>query len=182
MRSFFAVMAFLGCFASAALDAEESPYAGFEGREIKSLSQQQIADYLDGKGMGLALPGELNGYPGPKHVLELSEQLQLSESQYSEVVRVFETMQAQAISLGEQIVAAEASLDGMFANGSIDADSLSASASGIGLLQGQLRAVHLQAHIDTRELLTKHQVQQYVQLRGYSDHGDTHKEHHGHDM
>ena len=37
--------------------------------------------------MGLALAGELNGYPGPKHVLELAAELDLSEDQRRAVQR-----------------------------------------------------------------------------------------------
>jgi hypothetical protein len=48
------------------------PYAGWQARSIKALSRQQIEDYLQGRGMSMALPAELNGYPGPRHVLELA--------------------------------------------------------------------------------------------------------------
>ncbi len=41
-----------------------APYAGFQDRPIKALSQQQIDDLQAGRGMGLALAAELNGYPG----------------------------------------------------------------------------------------------------------------------
>jgi hypothetical protein len=58
-----------------------SPYAGMQTRTIKALSEQQIADLKAGRGMGLVLPAELNGYPGPAHVLELSDQLGLSAEQ-----------------------------------------------------------------------------------------------------
>ena len=56
----------------------QSPYVGMQTRSIKARSDQQIADLKAGRGMGLALPAELNGYPGPAHVLELSDQLGLS--------------------------------------------------------------------------------------------------------
>jgi len=52
-----------------------SPYVGQEQREIKSLSPDEVKDYLAGKGMGLAKAAELNHYPGPAHVLELASQL-----------------------------------------------------------------------------------------------------------
>ena len=55
----------LVAFASAALAQSHQPYAGLEGRAIKALSEQQIADLRAGRGMGLALAAELNGYPGP---------------------------------------------------------------------------------------------------------------------
>jgi len=59
----------------------QSAYAGMQTRSIKALSEQQVADLKAGRGMGLALPAELNGYPGPIHVLELSDQLGLSADQ-----------------------------------------------------------------------------------------------------
>lgn len=53
--------------ASAAGAESSHPYAGMERRPIKALSQQQIDDLRAGRGMGLALAAELNGYPGPSH-------------------------------------------------------------------------------------------------------------------
>jgi hypothetical protein len=54
-------------------------------RPIKALSEQQVADLQAGRGMGLALPAELNGYPGPAHVLELADKLGLSADQRASV-------------------------------------------------------------------------------------------------
>ena len=59
----------------------QTPYAGMQARPIKALSDQQIADLKAGRGMGLALAAELNGYPGPLHVLELADKLDLSAEQ-----------------------------------------------------------------------------------------------------
>ena len=59
----------------------QTPYAGMQTRSIKALSDQQIADLRAGRGMGLALAAELNGYPGPSHVLELADKLDLSPDQ-----------------------------------------------------------------------------------------------------
>lgn len=59
----------------------QQPYAGLEKRTIKALADQQISDLRAGRGMGMALPAELNGYPGPWHVIELAEKLTLSEPQ-----------------------------------------------------------------------------------------------------
>jgi hypothetical protein len=40
-------------------------------------------------------------------------------------------------------------------------------------LEGELRAAHLAAHLETRAILTQHQVARYAALRGYAgaDHG-----------
>lgn len=56
----------------------QAPYAGLQQRSVKALSDQQIGDLRAGRGMGLALAAELNGYPGPLHVLEFAEKLGLT--------------------------------------------------------------------------------------------------------
>ena len=67
----------------------QSPYAGQESRESKALSPQEVPDLLAGKGMGLAQAAELNGYPGPMHVLELAAQLQLPPDHTSKTEALF---------------------------------------------------------------------------------------------
>ncbi|MDP2956413.1 MAG: hypothetical protein Q8N53_08320 [Longimicrobiales bacterium] len=40
--------------------------------------------------MGMARPAELNGFPGPRHVLDLADLLALAPDQRSEVQGIFE--------------------------------------------------------------------------------------------
>ncbi|HXH46834.1 MAG TPA: hypothetical protein VNK51_23725 [Bradyrhizobium sp.] len=68
---------------SAASAQSSQSYAGLDSRPIKALSLQQIDDLRAGRGMGLALAAELNGYPGPSHVLELRDRLGLTVDQAS---------------------------------------------------------------------------------------------------
>jgi hypothetical protein len=103
------------------------PYAGMQARAIKALSAEQIAD------------------PGPRHVLELGEQLGLSDQQRADVQRLFEAMTAEAIPLGEKLIAQEAELDALFARGVVTATSLGAA--------------------------TAAQMQRYSELRGYREEG-----------
>lgn len=145
-----------------------SPYAGQETRPIKALSEDEVREYLSGSGMGLAKAAELNRYPGPRHVLELADRLALSADQRRQTERIFEAMRAEAVRLGEQVVARERELDGLFAAGSISPAALDRLAVELGTLQGRLRAVHLRAHLAQRELLTVAQRRQYEALRGYS--------------
>lgn len=147
--------------------AQHAPYASMQQREIKALSDEQVQGYRDGAGMGLALPAELNGYPGPKHVLELAEQLELKDGQREAVRAIFERMKKRAIDLGGRIIDAEAALDRSFRNGSIDPASLEAQTGTIATLHGQLRAAHLAAHLETKVLLTPAQLAAYSRLRGY---------------
>ena len=144
-----------------------SPYAGQESRAIKARSPQEIEDLLAGRGMGLAKAAELNRYPGPRHVLELAEQLGLSAAQRAETERIFEAMQAEARRLGAEIVAGERALDARFAEGTITAPELERLLDELGMLESRLRMVHLRAHLAQRDILTPTQRRQYEVLRGY---------------
>jgi hypothetical protein len=147
-------------------------------RPIKALSEQQIADLKAGRGMGLALAAELNGYPGPIHLLELSDQVGLSDGQRAEVKRLFESMKEEAIPLGEKLLALEADLDAQFKNRSITADTLKNMTATIGDVQAVLRNTHLKYHLATVALLAPSQIARYQELRGYAggheDHQGTH--------
>ena len=66
---------------------KHAPYAGMQNRDVKALTEQQVADLRAGRGMGMALPAELNGYPGPMHVLELADRLSFSADQRERVQR-----------------------------------------------------------------------------------------------
>ncbi len=151
--------------------AQQSPqaYAGQERRTIKALSEEEVKALLNGEGMGLAKAAELNHYPGPRHVLQLADKLNLSESQRLAVEAAFSQMQTLARALGARIVREEEKLDRLFAEGSVSAQNLDAALKQIGGLQSQLRSAHLEAHIKTRAVLTPEQIVKYDKLRGYSD-------------
>jgi hypothetical protein len=154
----------------------QSPYAGMQGRSIKALSEQQIADLKAGRGMGLALPAELNGYPGPVHVLELSDQLRLSTEQKTRVQSLFDSMRAEAVPLGAKLLEQEADLDQQFANRSVTLESLKAATAAIGVTEAELRDTHLKYHLRTAQILSTEQMQHYSMLRGYGS--DSQTQHH----
>src|SRR5689334_5411022 len=81
MRYILATLAALAMQSGVATAQSHQPYAGLEQRAVKSLSNEQIDDLKAGRGMGLALAAELNGYPGPLHVLQLADRLELSADQ-----------------------------------------------------------------------------------------------------
>jgi Spy/CpxP family protein refolding chaperone len=145
----------------------QGPYAGMQVRSIKGLSDQQIADLKAGRGMGLALPAELNGYPGPAHVLELADQLGLTADQKARIQNLFDSMKAEAVPLGAKLLDQEATLDHAFASHSITPETLRSETAQIGVLQGELRNTHLKYHLRTAQLLTPDQMQRYAVLRGY---------------
>ena len=74
--------------------------------------------------MGMAKAAELNGEPGPKHVLDLAGQLGLTETQRRDVQAIFDRMSAVAKPLGGQLIAQGQALDQLFAKGEITPDRL----------------------------------------------------------
>lgn len=144
-----------------------SPYAALQQRDVKALSEQQVADLRAGRGMGLALAAELNGYPGPMHALELADRIQLTAEQKQRLQQLFEAMKAEAIAAGERLISGERALDQEFAARNMTADRLALLTAQIGERQGELRAVHLKYHLITADLLGPDQRQRYAELRGY---------------
>jgi Spy/CpxP family protein refolding chaperone len=168
-------LATLGAMESGSAASPDAPYAGLQHRDVKALSAEQVDDLLRGRGMGLALPAELNGYPGPRHVLDLADQLGLTPEQRSETERLFREMQSRAIELGERIVANEAALDDLFSGGQVTEAAIREATLEIGRVQGELRALHLGYHLAMRDLLTREQTAAYQELRGYRSHGSGHR-------
>ncbi len=144
------------------------PYAGMEVREVKALSPQEIADLRAGRGMGFALPAELNRYPGPMHVLELADPLRLSPEQRRRMAERVEAMRAEVRPLGEEVIAAEGALDRLFATARATPAAVTEASAAAGAARGSLRAAHLRYHLEAREALTPEQIQRYEELRGYT--------------
>jgi Spy/CpxP family protein refolding chaperone len=149
------------------LATDQSPYAGEEVRSIKSLSTEEVESLRSGGGMGFAKLAELNSYPGPRHVLELADDLNLTPSQLAKTEALFEEMRLNAIALGEELLEAETSLDRDFERGAINPASLEQALFDIGRIRAKLRYVHLEAHLRQKRLLTTDQVAKYDEIRGY---------------
>jgi Spy/CpxP family protein refolding chaperone len=155
------------------------PYAGLQARPVKALSEQQISDLQAGRGMGLALPAELNGYPGPLHVLEQAEALALTPGQRARTEALFAAMKAEAVPLGERLIREETELERLFASRTVQPASLEAATVAVGVTQGQLRAAHLRYHLTMMEVLTPDQLRRYGELRGYGAMGGHGQHGHG---
>ena len=148
-------------------DHEASPYAHTQSAEIPTLTDDEISQLRSGEGMGLARPAELNRYPGPKHVLELGNQLGLDEAQRALVAAIRSAMSEKAIAKGEEILRAEQHLGELFESGAATEDAVARITGHLGAMRGELQSIHLNAHIETVDILTSEQVAHYVELRGY---------------
>ena len=144
-----------------------SPYAGEEARAIKSLSAEDIAELRRGGGWGLAKAAELNGVPGPAHLLELEEEIALTAEQVTAIEAIFRDMQERAIVEGERLIARELALDEAFRAGIVTDDALRRMLAEIEASRSALRYIHLSAHLTTPPLLSEAQIARYNALRGY---------------
>jgi len=155
--------------------AGHSQHAGDADREIKALSDSDVAGLLAGEGMGYALAAELNRHPGPRHVLDLTAELALTEEQIEEIIRIFDTMNAGARELGSRLVEGERELDQLFRHGGATGDRVRTVVLAIAELEGELRWLHLEAHLQTTALLSEEQIRRYDEARGYdADHSGHH--------
>ena len=159
-----------------------SKYAGQEIRSIKSLSSKDVAELRRGGGWGFAKVAELNGIPGPIHLLEMKDQIALSADQVARITAIYERMRAEATTLGEEFIQSEADLDRSFRDGSISEASLASKLEQISSVRAKLRNVHLSAHLKVRPILTLAQVTVYNRLRGYSQSNPCTSPPKGHDV
>jgi hypothetical protein len=153
---------------SAADRSYKSKYAGEEKREIKSLSEADIEELKNGKGWGLAKAAELNGMPGPAHLLEMKNEIDLSANQVWAIEDLYNKMKQEAIPLGLELIELERELNKHFANRTITSEFLGILLERVAQVQKKLRYVHLLTHLKTPDILTPEQIASYNKLRGYS--------------
>lgn len=134
----------------------------FAAERPSGLTPQQMEGLLAGRGMGMSMPAEMNGKPGPLHVLEHADALGLTEAQRRTADELVTAMKAEAIPLGREVVELESRLDSTFAADGAGAETLVAE---IAALQGRLRWVHLRTHLAMTTVMTPEQVARYRHLR-----------------
>lgn len=155
------------------LPTAPQPYAGQQSRALSMLSDTEIKGYLAGEGMGLARSAELNGYPGPAHILELDQDLGLTDAQRARVKAAFDAVKGKLRVLGARYVEAEQAVDAAF-RAKAPAKTLAARVSMANKLLGEIRMAHLTAHIEVTPVLTEAQRYKYAALRGYGTDGAAH--------
>jgi Spy/CpxP family protein refolding chaperone len=141
--------------ASTASPAEASHHAFLE------MERQAIER---GEGFGMAMVADRSGYPGPRHVLDMKDQLKLTPQQTAALEKLFAEMKRKAVERGHEVLNAEARLQQMFAEGRSE-DELREETYRVASLRAELRWVHLRAHLTARKLLTPQQVETYTRIR-----------------
>lgn len=152
---------------------QESPYAaqhaGVDDPHLRHLTRAQIEGLQSAKGLGLAKPAELHGMPGPMHVLELAEQMGLTDAQRAATEASFARMRERAIPAGLRVLEAERRVGGLMAAKprAIEGDAARALDDASAAWR-DLARIHIEAHAEMMTILTPEQVAQYSELRGYA--------------
>ena len=142
-------------------------------RRVDAYLKEFEAVVADGRGFGLAFAADQNGYPGPLHVLELKDRLQLTAEQETRMRALFETMLGEARPRAARLAAAEANLKRLFAEGKADDAAVHAAVADTEAARAELRLAHLNAHLRARDILTDSQRRTYHQLRWGTPRGAT---------
>ena len=145
-----------------------SKYVGEEYRKIKSLSPDDVEELTKGGGWGLAKAAELNGIPGPAHILEMEDKINLTGEQKKKIQKIYNEMKDEAMALGKQLIRLEMELNIGFYNRNINQELLENYVREIEKVRAKLRIVHLSTHLQTPNILTNKQIILYNKLRGYS--------------
>jgi len=146
---------------------DSSGYRAFRDREIKALSPEFVAGLRQGAGLGFALPAELNGLPGPKHLLELRDDLRLSTTQVNAITQLRDKVRRSAPALGNALIQAEQALENALQTAEPDGRKVEQLVLAAGEARARVRLSHISAHVAAAKLLRAEQIQKYAELRGY---------------
>jgi Spy/CpxP family protein refolding chaperone len=111
-------------------------------------------------------PSAYADYPVPAHILQWSDTLRLTEEQIKQIEAISDAMNAQAQTLGIDIIALEEQLQELLRAGTASArvtDSLAAELAG---LRGEMRSLSRSAYLQANRMLTSGQQAVYAALRG----------------
>ena len=166
MRPLSVAVTALVALTAAAWAQHDHGGAGASGHQAAQACQAEFEQVVsEGRGFGLAFAADQHGYPGPLHVLELKDRLQLTPAQETRMRALFEAMLAEARPRAARLAAAEARLRRLFADGGADEAAVRAAVADTEAARAELRLAHLRAHVQTRDVLTETQRRLYHHLR-----------------
>jgi Spy/CpxP family protein refolding chaperone len=118
-----------------------------------------------GHGFGMAFAADQQGYPGPRHILELKDHLRLTAEQEAQAQALVTAMYAESRPKSARLLDAEAKLRRLFASGQAEDAAVRAAVAEVEHARTELRLVHLLTHLRARDLLTDDQRRLYHEAR-----------------
>jgi Spy/CpxP family protein refolding chaperone len=113
----------------------------------------------------MAFAADKNGYPGPRHVLELKQRLRLTPAQEARTQALLEEMFGQSRPASARLLEAERRLERLFAGGAADEAAVARAVTEVERARADVRLVHLRFHLRTRDVLTAAQRDEYRRAR-----------------
>ena len=143
------------------------PGSAGQGHKVAALScaEQFEAVVREGYAFGMAFAADRNGYPGPRHILELKTELRLTADQEAKVAALLHAMLGESRPKGVRLLEAERRLERLYADGVADEANVRAAVAEVERARSELRLVHLLTHLRTRDLLTREQRDAYHKIR-----------------
>jgi Spy/CpxP family protein refolding chaperone len=112
----------------------------------------------------MAFVADQNGYPGPMHMLELKDRLQLTPQQEAKADQLQAAVKAERPK-STRLLEAERRLERLFAERAATEETVRAAVTEIERARTEVRLVHLLTHLLTRDLLTEEQRRIYHEAR-----------------
>ena len=143
------------------------PESAGQGQKAVALScaEQFEAVVREGYAFGMAFAADRNGYPGPRHILELKTQLGLTADQEAKVTELMHAMLAESRPKGARLLEAERRLERLYADGVADEASVRAAVAEAERARSELRLAHLLIHLRARDLLSREQRDAYRKIQ-----------------
>ena len=123
---------------------------------LSALSKEDLKGLRRGHGTpfgDMAKAAELNGFPGPRHVLDLKRN-GLTSKQVSEIEEIYRKMNLLYIKVGAELVA-KAFMDREFKEKRVNSKSLKKMIQSSAVKYSELRYIQLVAHLETAKILKK---------------------------
>src|SRR5215470_10339527 len=124
------VLALAGLLGGAALAWGQHGHSGSheEGHRAAQACATEFDQVVgEGRGFGMAFAADQNGYPGPMHVLELKDRLQLTADQEAKAQTLLQAMFAESKPKGVRLLDVEAKLRRLFADRTADDSAVRAA-------------------------------------------------------
>ena len=157
-----------GLFGDAAITSGQHGHGGghADGHRTAQTCAAEFEHVVgEGRGFGMAFAADQNGYPGPMHVLELKDRLQLTAEQEAKVQALMHAMFAESRPKSARLLEAEVKLRRLFADGAAADSQVRAAVAEVERARSDVRLVHLLTHLKTRDLLSADQRRIYHALR-----------------
>lgn len=130
--------------------------------DLAALTPEQVRAIDAGEPFGDDAVAIKAGLPSPSWALEHAEEIGLAPDQVRDITALHDEMVEEAVKIGPRLLELEAELEKQFRTGRVRPGGMKKLVSEIATIEGDLRAIHLEAHLGMRALLTRDQLDAFA--------------------